>query len=99
MDDDTYAMIGAALAKIVSGTNGVTTLLHELHSAVSAPSALVFLAQTVKDHGAIEAANMLYEKALNTPGAERKSSLALALLHTQEVALSLCTFTTYSGDM
>lgn len=85
VDSDTYARIGAALAKIVSGPNGVTTLLRELHSAVSAPSALVFLAQTVKDHGAIEAANMLYEKALNTPGAERKSSLALALLHTQEV--------------
>ncbi len=64
-------------------------LLSELNSAVSSASALVFLAQTVKDYGAIEASAELYERALNSADAQKNipqlPNMTLNLAHTQEI--------------
>lgn len=83
---ETSQLVGRLLAKVVGDQQGVEALMGELHGAAMSASALVFLAQTIKDNGSIPSSISLYEKALNIAGdMEKKGNLVLNLVHTQEV--------------
>lgn len=86
IDPETSRLIPSLLAKIVQLPDGVDKMLANLNDAVCSPAALVFLAQTVKDRGAVHASVDLYEKALKCCTEEStKANLVLSLVHTQEV--------------
>jgi hypothetical protein len=89
VDADVVEYIKGELTTLVSAPGGVAALMEELHSAADSPAALVFLAQTLKDFGGVDASVDLYERAYKVPDAQKDPSklanMALNLAHTQEV--------------
>eukprot|EP00741_Cyanophora_paradoxa_P008807 tig00001376_g8524.t1 len=71
------------LAGCVKAPSGLALLLSELQSVPSAAPALAFLATVVKEHGAVEEAVSLYERAVEL--APASASYALNYVHTLEV--------------
>jgi hypothetical protein len=69
-------------------------LLSDLHGAAQSSSAVSFLAQTVKDFGAVDAAIELYAHAYQSPDAQKEekklANMALNLAHAQEVPARAC---------
>lgn len=84
---ETTRVVCTTLASVVKDPKGVKALLTELHSAATSPSALIFLAQTIKDYGAVQSSIALYEKAAKNPLAEadKKCNMVLNIVHTHEV--------------
>jgi tetratricopeptide (TPR) repeat protein len=64
VDIESGKLVKSNFAKVVGDTAGVNALMKELHTAATSPSALTFLAQTIKDQGAIHSAIALYDHAL-----------------------------------
>ena len=89
VDLDTKRTAFELFASVVSLPGGTEALFAALGQAACIPSSLLFLAQTLKDQSAIDAAIVCYRRALQfTPQADvERAGIVLNLVHTLEVQM------------